>query len=124
MAKIEFKRGDGVTHYFVMPTASWSAGGKLRFVAKPTVDDDTLDAAAVIYRQFTDSVAVNNGTNVTYTCYFPPSDTSGISMGALTQKEYVSEFQWTSSGGVPSTFPGDDKFIACVVYADLARVSP
>jgi hypothetical protein len=124
MAKIEFKRGDGATHYFSIPTTTWSPGGKLRFVAKPAVDDDNTDANAKIDRQFDDTVAVNDGTNVTYTLYFPPSDTNSIIMNGDTKVTLVSEFQLTYATGVPSTFPGNDTFITCIIYADIARVTP
>src|SRR6185503_18658042 len=105
MAKIEFKRGDAATHTFIMPSSSWSSGGKLFFTAKPAVDDDDTDAAAVINQTFDDSSAVNDGTNVTYTCSFPASATNSIAMAGAKKKDYLAEFQWVSAAGVPSTFP-------------------
>lgn len=125
MAKILFKRGDGITHTFTMPTANWSAGGKLFFAAKPAIDDDTTDAAAVINQTFTDTnvtdVTVGGVAMKRYTCYFPPSATNSIASGGATSKDYLGEFQWVSAGGVPSTFPGDDKFFDVVVYFDVRR---
>jgi hypothetical protein len=125
MSKIEFKRGDGITHYFTMPTSSWSAGGKLFFTAKPAVDDDATDAAAVINATFTDSVVtdttVNGVASKKYTCYFPPSATNSIATAGASKVDYKGEFQWVSSGGIPSTFPGNDKFLDVVLYADLRR---
>lgn len=120
-SKIEFKRGDAITHYFVMPTSAWSSGGKLFFTAKPAVDDDSTDSSAVINQTFTDSVAVDDGTNVTYTLYFPPSATNSIQMSGAKKKDYLAEFQWVSAGSIPSSFPGNDKFIDAVVYADIRR---
>jgi hypothetical protein len=123
MSKIEFKRGDTVTHSFVIPTSSWSAGGKLFFTAKPAVDDDLTDASAVINKSFDDTVTANDGTNVTYTCLFVPADTNSISMAGLTKQDYKAEFQFVSASGVVSTFPGNDKFLDAVVYADLRRAT-
>lgn len=120
-SKIEFKRGDPVTHYFIMPTSSWSTGGKLFFTAKPAVDDDLTDSSAAINQGFTDGSAVNDGTNVTYTLEFPLSATNNIVMNGAKKKDYLAEFQWVSASGEPSTFPGNDKFIDCVVYADIRR---
>jgi len=122
-SKVEFKRGDGVTHYFAIPTANWSAGGELFFAAKPAVDDDLTDAAAVIDATFTDADMVNDGTTVTYTCYFPPTATNSIDMNGASQINYKAEFQFVSSAGVPSTFPGNDKFLDAVVYADIRRAT-
>lgn len=119
MAKVEFKRGDGVTHFFKMPVASWASGGKLIFTAKPAVDDDATDATAKIRRVFDDSVTANDGTNVTYTCYFPPSDTSGIAMSGDDKIDYLGEFQWVNAAGVPTTFPGNNKYLDVVLYADV-----
>jgi hypothetical protein len=123
MSKIEFKRGDTITHTFTMPTASWSAGGKLFFTAKPAVDDDLTDSSAVINKSFSDSVTVNDGTNVTYTCLFVPADTNSIIMNGTSKIDYKAEFQWVSATGVVSTFPGNDKFLDAVVYADLRRAT-
>lgn len=121
MAKIEFKRGDTITHTFSMPTSSWSAGGKLFFTAKPAVDDDLTDASAVINKSFTDASTVNDGTNVTYTCLFVPADTNSIAMAGATKVDYKAEFQWVSASGAVSSFPGNDKFLDAVIYADLRR---
>jgi hypothetical protein len=125
MAKIEFKRGDGITHYFSMPTANWSAGGKLWFTAKPVIDDDSTDAAATITTSYTDSavtdVTVSGVAYKKYTCYFPPSATNSIASGGAKKADYLGEFQWVSAAGVPSTFPGNDKFFDVVVYFDVKR---
>ena len=121
--RIEFKRGDGVTHFFSIPTANWSAGGKLFFTAKPAADDDLTDAAAIINAPFTDANMVNDGVNVKYTCYFPPAATNSITMGTMTKIDYKAEFQFVSAAGVPSTFPGNDKYLDAVVYADIRRAT-
>lgn len=121
MATMEFERGDTITHYFIMPTNAWSVGGKLFFTAKPAVDDDNTDAAAVINQTFTDSVAVNDGTNVTYTLTFPPSATNSILMNGAKKRQYLGQFQWVSASNVPSSFPGNDKFIDTIVYGDIRR---
>lgn len=120
-ATMEFERGDPITHYFIMPTSAWSTGGKLFFTAKPVVDDDITDSAAVINQTFTDSAAVNDGTNITYTLLFPPSATNSIVTNGAKKKSYLGQFQWVSAAGVPSSFPGNDKFINTIVYADIRR---
>lgn len=122
-SKIEFKRGDTITHTFSMPASSWSAGGKLFFTAKLAVDDDLTDANAVINKSFTDANTVNDGTTVTYTCLFNPADTNNIVMDGATKADYKAEFQWVSASGSVSTFPGNDKFLDAVVYADLRRAT-
>lgn len=125
--KIEFKRGDGITHYFKMPASSWSAGGTLFFAAKEAVDNDATDAAAVIDVSFTDSVVADETIDgvayKTYTCYFAPADTGSINLGGKSEKKYKGEFQWVSSGGVPSTFPGGGTFLDAIVYADIKRAT-
>lgn len=126
MAKMEFKKGDGVTHYFYMPADSWTAGGTLFFIAKNEITD--LDAAAIIDEEFSDSVVTDetgddNVAYKKYTLYFAPSVTSGIAMGTAKKRKLFGEFQWVSSGGVPSSFPGNDDFIDVIVYADLRNAT-
>jgi hypothetical protein len=121
MAKIEFKRGDQNIHQFVIPVGQWSAGGTLFFTAKPDVDDDITDANAVINYAFTDADMVNDGTNVTYNCVFPPSATTNIASDGEKKRDYLAEFQFVSLSGVPTTYPGDDNFLDAIVYFDLRR---
>lgn len=120
-SKIEFKRGDGITHYFVMPTSSWTAGGKLMFTAKPAIDDDLTDANATINTEYTDTNMVNDGTNVTYTCYFPPAVTNTIASNGATRMDYLAEFQYVTPTGIPTTFPGNDSYLDAIVYFDVRR---
>lgn len=122
MSKIEFKRGDTITHTFIMPTSSWSPGGTLFFTAKPAVDDDLTDANAVINVSFSDSVAVNDGTNVTYTMTFLPAATAAIASNGETSIDYLGEFQYVNGTSV-STFPGNDKYIDVIVYFDIRRAT-
>lgn len=121
MAKITFKRGDSTTHYFIIPTINWSTGGTLFFTAKPAIDDDSTDAAAVINQTFTDVVAVNDGTNVTYTLAFAPSATNSIVSDGKKSKDYLAEFQFVTATGTVVTYPGNDKFIDAIVYFDVRR---
>lgn len=122
-SKMFFKRGDDVTHYFIIPASSWSAGGTLFFTAKPDVDDDVNDTKAVINRSFSDAVAVNDGVDVTYTCTFPASDTTTITAESEgdTEREFVGEFQYVSNTGKVTTFPGTNDFIQVIVYFDIRR---
>lgn len=124
---MHFKRGDGLTHYFQIPISSWSAGGKLFFAAKPTVDDDITDAAAVIDKEFTDSDIVDSSHEMydadytTYELSFIPGDIVSITFGTDKRKKYLGEFQFVPVSGVPETFPGDDDYIDVIIYADIKR---
>jgi hypothetical protein len=123
--KVEFKKGDGATHYAYIPAASWSAGGKLFFAAKPVPDDDNADTAAVINTTFTDSVVsdetVDDVAYKKYTMSFVGSDANGIAMGGKKKKKFLGEFQFVPSSGQPTTWPGDDQFLDVIVYADIKR---
>lgn len=122
---IEFTRGDQITHTFSMPTSAWSSGGKLRFMAKPAIDDDNTDAAAVISEEWDDSVV----TDVTiggvaykqYACLFPPSATNSILSDGAASTSYLGEFQWVSAAGIPMTFPANDPKLDVIVYFDVIR---
>ena len=122
---INFTRGDAVTHTFSIPQANWSAGGTLFFAAKPVIDDDVTDTAAVIKKSWTDSatsVVVINGVNyVQYACSFTASDTNGIPSNGALSAQYLGEFQWVSSTNVPTTFPATDPKLTCIVYFDVIR---
>lgn len=124
-----FKKGDMNTHYFQIPSASWSAGGTLTFIAKPAVDDDATDAAAVIDKDFDDSTIVGSGHEqynseyVTYECAFLPADITGVTFGTAKKIKYIGEFTFVPSAGYPETYPSDDDFIEVVIYADLKRGS-
>lgn len=125
MAQMEFTRGDGVTHTFAMPATSWSAGGKLYFAAKTQIDDDDTDASVVIRGAFDDTVVedttINGVAYKKYTCYFPPAATNSIESEGASQAEYIGEFQFVSSDGVPRTFPPTDQKIDVILYFDIKR---
>lgn len=125
MALIEFVRGDGANHTFSMPAANWSAGGKLFFAAKPVIDDDNTDAAAVIQGNWDDTdvsdVTINGVAYKQYACTFPPSATSGILSGGADQLDYLAEFQFVPSDGIPVTFPAAPPKLDCAVYFDVKR---
>jgi hypothetical protein len=122
---INFTRGDAITHTFSMPASAWSPGGKLWFVAKPTVDDDNTDAAAVIKKSWTDSAVsdttINGVAYKQYACSFVPADTNSILSNGAQSAQYLGEFQWEDSTGVPITFPATDPKLNCTVYFDIAR---
>jgi hypothetical protein len=124
---IEFTRGDGVHHKFRIPTANWSAGGKLFFAAKQSIDDDLTDAAASINKSW-DDTAVSNVTiggvaYKEYDCYFPPSATNSIVSNGASRLDLLGEFQWVPAAGDPVTFPADDNKLDCVVYMDVKRAT-
>ena len=119
--RMEFKRGDGITHYFSVPTDSYSATDTLHFMAKPAFDDDTTDASAVIEGTFTSADAEEVGENMRYTCYFPPSATNDIDTNGAAEVRYLGEFELIDSSNVPTTFPGGKKKIDVRLYADIRR---
>lgn len=128
---MDFKKGDAQTHYFQMPTTAWTAGGLLWFAAKPAVDNDAADAAAVINKSFNDSTIVQVGDAdaaeilvgyVTYRLVFNPADIINVSFeSGESKKEYLGEFEFVSGTGVPESFPSDDDFIDVIIYADIKR---
>lgn len=125
-ATMEFKKGDGATHYFMIPSDSWTPGGTLFFAAKQKPDADATDAAAVIDKSFDDSVTelvtVDDIEYRKYTLAFVAADTDAISFSDGSKKKtYLGEFQHVPTVGPPSTFPGDDDFIKVIVYADIKR---
>ncbi len=123
--QIEFTRGDEVTHTFSIPADAWSSGGHLRFMAKPAIDDDATDAAAVITGEWDDSAVtdatINGIAYKQYACLFLPSATNGIVSDGAPSTQYLGEFQWTNSAGIPVTFPATDQKMACIVYFDVIR---
>lgn len=125
MADFAFTRGDGVHHQFAIETASWSAGGKLFFAAKPAVDDDNTDANSVINGEWDDSVTTDvvlNGVPMKqYDCYFPPSATNSIVSGGATSLDYLGEFQYVPTNGNPITVPATDDKLNVIVYMDIKR---
>lgn len=123
--QIDFTRGDAITHTFSMPATAWSSGGKLRFMAKPAIDDDSTDAAAVINQQWDDSAVVDTTVNGVaykqYNCYFPPSATNSIKSNGADSSDYLGEFQWVNAAGIPVTFPPTDPKLPVTVYFDIIR---
>ena len=123
--KIEFTRGDAAYHTLSIPASSWTAGGKLFFAAKPTIDDDATDANALIQCNWNDSavtdVIMGGIAMKQYACTFPPSATSSILSHGAPSAEYLGEFQLVSSSGVPTTFPATDQKLDVVLYFDIKR---
>lgn len=128
---MRFKRGDINVHYFKMPLASWNANGVLSFAAKPQVDNDDANSAAVIIKSFTDSDIIGNShpkydaEHATYELVFNPSDISSSLQfqDGETRREFVGEFQFVPSGGMPQSFPNTDDFIQVIIFADIRRGS-
>lgn len=126
MDQMIFPRGDGVHHEFYYPADAWTAGGRLFFAAKPAIDDDTTDAAAVINQSWDDAALKPDETldgilYKVYDCYFPPSATSSIVSDGAESAEYLGEYQFVPSGGDPQTFPPTDPKIPAVVIFDVKR---
>lgn len=125
---MNFKRGDGLTHYFQVPEDSFVAGAKLFFAAKPQPDDDVTDAAAVIDKEFGDGDIVSPGHEqylegfVTYELTFEPGDITGVSFGdGSSKRKFKGEFQYVPDTGIPTSSPDDDNFIDVVIFADIKR---
>ena len=125
MSVIAFSRGDAAYHTFAIPTANWTSGGKLFFAAKPLIDDDNTDANAVIQGSWTDTavsdVVINGENYKQYACTFPPSATSSILSSGAGQTDYIGEFQFVPTSGVPVTFPATDQKLEVIVYFDIKR---
>lgn len=125
-AKIEFKKGDGITHTFLIPADQWSSGGKLFFAAKSVPDNDSTDSVAVIDKSFTDSVVTDTTVSGTaykvYTLTFVAADTADVNFSdGSKKKRYLGEFQFVPATGEPTTIPGSDDFLDVIVYADIKR---
>lgn len=118
---IEFKLGDGATHYFELPVSLWSAGGKLFFTAKSVPDADASDGNAVINKTFTDLNVSVGSTYARYTCTFAPGDVNVSFSDGSKKKKYLGEFQFVPTTNIPQTYPGNDKYLEVVVYADIRR---
>jgi hypothetical protein len=97
-------------------------------MAKPAVDDDNTDAAAVINQSWSDSavtdVTVNGVAYKQYDCYFPPTATNGILSNGAASTQYFGEFQWTDGSGNPLTFPANGAKLNVIVYFDIIREKP
>lgn len=125
---MEFKKGDNLTHYYQMPADSWDAGGTLFFAAKPEVDNDATDAAAVIDKSFDDTTIVGSGHEfydadyVTYQLDFVPGDITGVSFSnGEKKKKYLGEFQFVANDGKVTSDPNNDNFVEVIIYADIKR---
>lgn len=119
---MEFKKGDKVTHYFKLPIANYSTGGKLFFAAKSAPDNDATDAAAVIDKSFTDSVVAVDATYATWTLAFVAADIIGVNFSSGEKKKsYLGEFQFVDASGNVTSFPSTDDYIEVIIYADIKR---
>ncbi len=117
---MEFKRGNGVSHSLRIPIGSYVAGSTLWFTAKPIVDNDNTDGAAVINKSFTDSNVTLSALYATYDLEFVPGDISTILyQDGESRIDYVGEFTYDTPGLSPVTFPADDTFIVARIYADI-----
>lgn len=117
-----FKKGDNVNHSFKLPIGDYTPGGTLYFTAKPEIDNDTSDAAAVINKSFADSLVVLDATHATWPLAFLPADIVGVNFeNGETNKEYIGEFQWIEDDGTIHSYPDNDDFINVVIYADVRR---
>lgn len=119
-----FKKGDNQTHYFKLPIADYVEGGTLYFVAKPAVDNDATDAAAVIDKSFTDSVVTEDAEYATWELEFEPGDITGVNFSdGENSKKYIGEFQLVAADGSVSSFPDNNNYIEVIIYADIKRAT-
>lgn len=125
METMEFIRGDGANHTFSIPAGSWSAGGRLFFAAKISIDDDNTDANVKIAGNWGDDavsdVTINGIAYKQYACVFPASATDSLASNGATSAEYLGEFQWVPAVGPPVTFPAGGDKIQTIVYFDIKR---
>lgn len=123
MAKIalmEFMRGTGTTKTFQMAIADYVVGSTLYFTAKPAIDNDPTNAAAVINKSFNDSNVVLDTVWATYTCEFLPADMIGITFeNGETSIDYVGQFEYLVSGQPPVRFPAANDYIDVRIYAEV-----
>ena len=125
---MELKKGDVQTHYFQMPIESWAAGGTLWFTAKPLIDNDTTDAAAIVNKSFSDTDVVLSDHEMydadyaTYELEFLPADITNVTFDeGETRRSYIGEFVHIDASNLPQTFPVDDTFIEVIVFAVVKR---
>ena len=126
---MNFKKGDTNFHYFRLPVANWTTGSTLSFAAKPAVDNDAVDAAAVINKSFTGSAIVGPthsqyvADHSTYELRFNPIDVTNVTYApGEKMKKYLGEFQLVSPSGPVSSSPSDSDFIEVRVHGDIKRV--
>jgi hypothetical protein len=129
-AIMEFKKGDVNIHYFRISEDAWTAGSTLYFAAKPLVDNDGADAAAVINKSFGDDKIVNSSHEeyvegyATYELEFISTDIVGVTFeDGESLKQYLGEFQLVSALGEPESYPADNNFIDVKIYADIKRAT-
>lgn len=127
-AQMNFKKGDDNIHYFRMSEAVFVPGGTLWFAAKPAVDNDGADSAAVINKSFTDANIVDNTHEqyvegyATYELVFLPGDITSITYANGEKlKKYIGEFQLVSALNTVKSFPDDSNFIEVIIHADVKR---
>ena len=117
---MDFPRDNGPTYPLYMPASAWTAGGKLRFSAKPVIDDDLTDSNAVINVEWGDEVVtdvVMNGIAYKkYACYFPPSSTLGIQSNGAESADYLADFKFFPVSGPPMSFPPKSPKITATVW--------
>lgn len=123
---MEFKRGTGVTHYLSIPLSAYTVGSNLFFTAKPLIDNDVTDNAAVINKEFNDSNIVGPtdpnyvAGYATYQLTFDPIDIMGISFPAgITVLDYLGEFKFEAPAADPVTFPADNDYIDVKIYGNV-----
>ena len=122
---MEFKKGTTTVHYFKMIASSWSSGGTLWFTAKPSPDNDSGDARAIIRKSFTDGSVTDETINgvayKTYSMTFLTGDVDVEFSSGESVKTYIGEFEFISSGAEVITFPEDNSYIDVILYADIKR---
>ena len=124
---MEFKRGTGVTHYFKLPIVDYVVGAFLYFTAKEVVDNDNIDALAVINKQFTDADVdiITDPLYATYTLKFDPIDFLGLTFpDGASVNNYLGEFKYVVAGTDPVAFPSANDYIQVKIYANIRVENP
>lgn len=124
---LELMRGSAATRLFKLPISLYQAGAILGFAVKPVPDNDLTDAAAVIKKTFTDANVDldSDPTKAIYTLSFTSADTVGITFDeGVTENTYVGQFKYKKLTVDPEYYPGTNKYIQVIIYADIRRETP
>lgn len=129
--QMDFKKGDDQQHFFQIESSAYEPGSVLWFTAKPAIDNDGGDNAAVINKSFADTAIVGALDEdsemylegfVTWQLDFEPADIVNVSFqSGEKSKKYLGEFELITGTGVHQSFPADDQYIEVIIYADVHR---
>ncbi len=110
--KYEMARGDDKWDYPAIPVSGWSAGGKLFFVVKSALDNNSDDSAAV-FKVDMDDTDITGETDIlvngvltpckVYECHITSDMTQNYPMDSKKQK-LIAEYQFVTADGYVATW--------------------